>query len=273
MNIEFKKKMADSWFDYLQNQICREFEKIESGKNKFVKRNWCKDNKKEGGGTSFLLLEGKIFEKVGINKSTVSGRFKKEFKSKIFGASKDGKYWASGISVVAHMKNPKIPAIHFNTRFIVTSKEWFGGGMDVTPSCEDKKEKLYVHNMLKKVCLNNKKNYKNYKLWCDKYFYLPHRNESRGIGGIFFDYETKDWNNNFKFVRELGLTFIEISKEIIKKKNKLKWTKKDKEKQLIKRGRYVEFNLLYDRGTKFGLNTGGNTESILMSLPPQANWK
>ncbi len=171
------------------------------------------------------------------------------------------------------MKNPKIPAIHFNTRFIVTSKEWFGGGMDVTPSHEDKKESHIVHNNLKKICLQNKKNYKKYKKWCDEYFYLPHRKEARGIGGIFFDYETKDWIKNFKFVRELGLAFIDISNKIITRKKKLKYTKKDKEKQLLKRGRYVEFNLLFDRGTKFGLNSGGNTESILMSLPPEAKWK
>jgi coproporphyrinogen III oxidase len=272
-NSDFKKKMTDSWFSYLQNQICKEFENIEKGRKKFVKREWGKKNKKEGGGTSFLLSGGKIFEKVGVNKSTVSGKFKKEFRSKILGASKSGDYWASGISVVAHMQNPKIPAIHFNTRFIVTSKEWFGGGMDATPSHHDVKEKLLVHDMLKKVCVQNKKDYQKYKKWCDKYFYLPHRDEARGIGGIFFDYETKNWNNNFKFVRELGLTFIDLSKMIIKRKMNLKWTEKDKKKQLFKRGRYVEFNLLYDRGTKFGLNTGGNTESILMSLPPQANWK
>ena len=270
---QFKKEIIDSWFSYLQNQICKEFEIIEKGKKKFIRRNWYKKNKSEGGGTSFILSGGKIFEKVGVNKSTVSGKFKKEFRSKILGANKDGKYWASGISVVAHMKNPKIPAIHFNTRFIVTSKEWFGGGMDVTPSHEDKSEKLLLHKMLKNVCAKNKKNYIKYKKWCDKYFYLPHRNESRGIGGIFFDYEVDNWSANFKFVRELGLTFIDISNKIISRKKKLKWNKKDKDKQLIKRGRYVEFNLLFDRGTKFGLNTGGNTDSILMSLPPYAKWK
>lgn len=270
---EFRKKMAENWFSYLQSQICREFEIIEKGKKKFIKRDWYKDNKKEGGGTSFMLSDGNIFEKVGVNRSTVTGKFKKEFKSKILGANKDGKYWASGISIVAHFKNPKIPAIHFNTRFIVTSKEWFGGGMDATPSYKDKKEELLIHGKLKEVCNQNKKNYNKYKVWCDKYFYLPHRKEVRGIGGIFFDYETKDWEKNFKFVRELGLTFIDISKIIIQKKINLKWTKKDKEKQLIKRGRYVEFNLLYDRGTKFGLNTGGNAESILMSLPPKVKWK
>ena len=270
---DFRKKIADSWFSYLQCQICKEFEFLEKNKVKFSKRDWVKNKKKEGGGTSYLLSRGKIFDKVGVNKSTVSGIFPKQFRSKIFGAGKKGQYWASGISVVAHMKNPKIPAIHFNTRFIVTSKEWFGGGIDVTPSFEDKKEEKMVHNDLKEVCVQNKKNYTKYKKWCDKYFYLPHRGEARGIGGIFFDYETKDWIKNFKFVRELGLSFINISKKIISRKENLKWSIKDKEKQLFKRGRYVEFNLLYDRGTKFGLNSGGNIDSILMSLPPEAKWK
>jgi len=270
---DFRKKMADSWFSYLQTQICKEFEYLENNKVKFSKKDWNKNKKKEGGGTSFLLSNGKIFDKVGVNKSTVSGIFPRQFRSKILGAEKKGKYWASGVSVVAHMRNPKMPAIHFNTRFIVTSKEWFGGGMDATPSYKDLKEKIMIHNELKKVCVQNKKNYKKYKKWCDEYFYLPHRKEARGIGGIFFDYETKDWIKNFKFVRELGLSFIDISKKIIKRKEKFKWTNKDKEKQLFKRGRYVEFNLLYDRGTKFGLNSGGNIDSILMSLPPEAKWK
>ena len=268
-----RKKITEEWFSYLQVQICKEFEFMERNKFKFSKRIWKKKRKSEGGGISFLLTGGRIFDKVGVNKSTVTGVFPKKFRSQILGAEKTGKYWASGISVVAHMKNPKIPAIHFNTRFIVTSKEWFGGGVDVTPSHDDLKEKEIIHKNLKSVCSKNKKNYKKYKKWCDQYFYLPHRKETRGIGGIFFDYETKDWVKNFKFVREVGLSFIEISKLIINRKKKLKWTKKDKEKQFLKRGRYVEFNLLYDRGTKFGLNSGGNTDSILMSLPPQAKWK
>ena len=171
------------------------------------------------------------------------------------------------------MKNPKIPAFHFNTRFIITTKDWFGGGMDVTPSFKDDKEKIIVHQKLREICNSNCKDYYKYKKWCDNYFYLPHRKEPRGIGGIFFDYETKNWEKNFKFVQELGEGFIDISKHIIINKKKLKWSKKDKEQQLLKRGRYVEFNLLYDRGTKFGLNSGGNTDSILMSLPPQAKWK
>ena len=273
--IEIKKTIASNWFKFLQEKIVEEFELLEKKykKKKFTKREWSKDNKKEGGGISCLLEGGGLFDKVGVNRSTVSGIFKKEFRSKILGAERDGKYWASGISVVAHMKNPKIPAVHFNTRFIVTSKEWFGGGMDATPTFYDEKEKKNIHKKLKDVCLKNKKNYQKYKKWCDNYFYLPHRNEPRGLGGIFFDYETKDWDQNFKFVQDLGITFIDITKEMILNKIKSKWNTVDKEKQLYKRGRYVEFNLLYDRGTKFGLNSGGNTESILMSLPPQAKWK
>ena len=273
--IEIKKTIASNSFKFLQEKIVEEFELLEKKykKKKFTKREWSKDNKKEGGGISYLLEGGGLFDKVGVNRSTVSGIFKKEFRSKILGAERDGKYWASGISVVAHMKNPKIPAVHFNTRFIVTSKEWFGGGMDATPTFHDEKEKKNIHKKLKDVCLKNKKNYQKYKKWCDNYFYLPHRNEPRGLGGIFFDYETKDWDQNFKFVQDLGITFIDKTKEMILNKIKSKWNTVDKEKQLYKRGRYVEFNLLYDRGTKFGLNSGGNTESILMSLPPQAKWK
>jgi len=279
--IEIKKKITSDWFKSLQIKIINQFQILEdevSKKNrkkikKFIKKKWKKSNKKEDGGTSYLLSDGELFDKVGVNQSTVSGKFAKVFRSKILGAEKNGKYWASGISVVAHMKNPKIPAFHFNTRFIVTSKEWFGGGLDATPSFKDTKEKLIIHQKLKKICLSNNKDYNKYKIWCDRYFYLPHRKEPRGIGGIFFDYETKNWEKNFKFIQNLGLGFIDITKKIITSKKKLKWNKKDKEQQLYKRGRYVEFNLLYDRGTKFGLNTGGNTDSILMSLPPQAKWK
>ena len=274
MNIKDKKIYSENWFSYLQSQLCSQFERIEKDLNsskKFISKNWYKDNK-GGGGTYKILKDGKIFDKVGVNKSTVTGIFSKKFRKNIPGAQKDGKYWASGISVVAHMKNPKIPAIHFNTRFIVTNKNWFGGGIDLTPSFKDKREEIYFHSKLKEVCKENKKNYRKYKNWCDKYFFLPHRDEPRGIGGIFFDYENKNWEKDFKFVREVGMTFLEVSKKIIKKKVKLRYKDKDKEKQLIKRGRYVEFNLLYDRGTKFGLNSGGNTEAILMSLPPKAKW-
>ncbi len=276
-NIEIKKKLVDSWFDFLQLEIIKVFQYLEnnhySNSKKFIPYEWRKKNIKEGGGISYLLKNGKIFDKVGINKSTVSGVFKKKFRKKILGAEKNGKYWASGVSVVAHMKNPKMPAVHFNTRFLVTSKHWFGGGMDVTPSYIDKNESKIIHKKLKKICQNNKKKYIKYKKWCDRYFYLPHRKETRGIGGIFFDYESSEWERNFKFVRELGLGFIDITKCIIEKKINKKWTKNDKINQFYKRGKYVEFNLLYDRGTKFGLNTGGNLESILMSIPPNPKWK
>ena len=274
MDLNIKKDLASNWFKLLQNAICDDIIKLEKNKLKFKSTTWKRNkNKDEGGGEYRIIKDGKIFEKVGVNFSKVHGKFPIQFQNKIPGASKDPRFWASGISVVMHMKNPNIPAMHFNTRYICTTQNWFGGGMDATPSHNDNNEKKLIHGDLKKVCVQNKKNYKKYKIWCDKYFYLPHRKEARGIGGIFFDYETKDWIKNFKFVRELGLTFIEISKKIINRKKKLKWTKKDKEKQLLKRGRYIEFNLLYDRGTKFGLNSGGNIDSILMSLPPEAKWK
>ena len=192
----------------------------------------------------------------------------------LFGTSTNTRFWSSGISVVLHPKNPKIPALHFNTRFICTKKNWFGGGMDATPNLIDNNEKKYFHNKLKKMCdVHNKKYYPKYKKWCDKYFYLHHRNEARGIGGIFFDYKMNDWEKDFSFIKDVGNTFSYLATKIIKYKMFKKWTKKEKEIQLIKRGRYVEFNLLFDRGTKFGLNSGGNTEAILMSMPPSAKWK
>ena len=278
---EMEKKLASQWFDFLQHKILEEFQKLElefSKKNRlkvkyFRKNIWRKDDPQDGGGQYYILKNGQIFDQVGINHSTVQGKFQKNYKSNIPGTKKNQSYWASGISVVAHMKNPNIPAIHFNTRFVITSKRWFGGGMDVTPSNKDFNEKKFVHKNLKFVCDNNKKNYKNYKKWCDDYFYIKHLEETRGIGGIFFDYLYKDWEKNFKFIRDVGICFVDITKTIIEKKKFLKWTKKQKDHQLIKRGKYVEFNLLYDRGTKFGLNTGGNIDAIFMSLPPKAKWK
>ncbi len=275
-DLSSKKKLVKRWFVFLQKEICDQYENLESLTNKngrkFKKKYWSKINKKEGGGTYFILKNGGIFDKVGVNQSTVSGVFKKEFRKKIPGANKNGKYWASGISVVAHMRNPKIPAIHFNTRFICTSKEWFGGGIDVTPSFNNPGDKIYMEKLLKNVCFRNKKNYKKYKRWCDKYFYLPHHNETRGIGGIFFDYQKEDWKKNFQFIRDVGICFIELSKNLIMRNYMTKTNGNDKKKQLLKRGKYIEFNLLYDRGTKFGLNSGGNLDSILMSIPPKAKW-
>ena len=281
LSLEIQKKITSEWFKFLQLKILEEWQNLEKKfskrkkvKPKYFKKNkWKKENVGEGGGVYYLLKNGQVFEKVGINYSAVEGVFPKKFKSDIPGTKKNNHYWASGISIVAHMKNPKIPAMHFNTRFVVTSKNWFGGGMDVTPSFKDSSEKKFFHKELKVLCKNNKKNYNKYKKWCDKYFYLGHKKEARGIGGIFFDYLCKDWQRDFKFVREVGVCFLNVSKAIIEKKIFSEWTKKQKEDQLIKRGKYVEFNLLCDRGTKFGLNTGGNLNAIFMSLPPKAKWK
>jgi len=282
-DIYIKKNLASSWFSLLQKTICYEFEKIESDFGKknnqspkiFDIKKWEKSkSKNEGGGICAIIKNGLVFDSVGVNYSEVSGRFKKKFRSQILGAEKNPNYWAAGISVVTHMKNPKIPALHFNTRFIVTSKNWFGGGMDATPCIKDVRQKKYFHEKIQAMCSNHSKNYyKKYKKWCDEYFYLPHRNETRGIGGIFFDYKKDNWEKDFNFIKDLGLCFLDSSTSIIREKMYNKWKKREKEAQLFKRGRYIEFNLLYDRGTKFGLNTGGNTDAILMSLPPEAKWK
>ena len=275
MDLETKKDLTSNWFKTLQNAICNNIDELENDKIKFKSTIWKRNKKKDEGGGEYRILEnGKIFEKVGVNLSEVYGKFSEKFKDRIPGTKNDPSFWASGISVVMHMKNPHIPAMHFNTRYIHTSYGWFGGGMDVTPCFEDKNLKKWFHNELKKTCdSHNKKFYKKYKKQCDEYFYLPHRKETRGIGGIFFDYKKENWEKDFKFVRDVGLTFKQVFKDIIIKKNKKKWTKKQKEVQYLKRGRYIEFNLLYDRGTKFGLQTGGNTDAILMSLPPIAKWK
>ena len=275
MDLDIKKDLVSNWFKLLQDAFCYDIDKLENYKIKFQSTSWNRNPKKnEGGGEYRILRNGKVFEKVGINFSKVYGKFPKKFQKNIPGAKKDPRFWASGISVVMHMKNPLIPAMHFNTRYICTTHQWFGGGMDVTPSKKDNIEKKNFHRDLKTMCNRHNKNYyKKYKKWCDEYFYLPHRNEPRGIGGIFFDYKKDNFEKDFKFVRDIGITFQALFNQIIKRKLKKKWTLKDKESQYIKRGRYSEFNLLYDRGTKFGLQTGGNVEGILMSFPPLAKWK
>ena len=275
MDIKIKKKLVKNWFISLQEIICSEIIKIEKKNAKFKTKEWKRnDSKDEGGGKSRVLENGDIFDKVGVNFSEVYGKFSKEFKNKIPGTEKVNKFWATGISIVMHMKNPHVPAIHFNTRYIYTDHGWFGGGIDVTPCFNDKNVKKILFKELKKVCdRQNKNTFKKYKKWCDEYFYLPHRKEARGIGGIFFDYKKDNWKKDFCFVRELGVSFIKIFNKIISARKNKKWNKSQKNIQFLKRGRYVEFNLLYDRGTKFGLQTGGNVEAILMSLPPTAKWK
>ena len=275
MNLEIKKDLTSNWFKMLQEAICNSILDLEKNHFKFQTKTWKRNLKKdEGGGEYRILKDGNIFDKVGVNFSKVYGKFPKQFQKNIHGAKKDPRFWASGISVVMHMKNPQIPAMHFNTRYIHTTYDWFGGGIDVTPSKKDNYEKKEFHKILRNMCNRHNKNYyPKYKKWCDDYFYLKHRKEPRGIGGIFFDYKKNNFEKDFKFVRDVGITFQFIFEKIIKNKIKKKWTIKDKEMQYIKRGRYTEFNLLYDRGTKFGLQTGGNIDGILMSLPPLAKWK
>lgn len=263
------KKICKDWFIELQNLICDavlELEKEYGSTAKFKKNKWSKGE--------YRIIEGNVIEKGGVAFSNVIGKFPKDFAKQIPGTKKNNNFWSSGVSVVLHPVNPKVPALHFNTRHIITSKSWFGGGIDATPCLEDKILKKNFHSKLKNTCDKHSKNYyPKYKKWCDEYFYMPHRKEIRGIGGIFFDYKMNDWNNDFNFVKDIGLTFVEIIKEVVRRKMFEKFTKKQKEIQLLKRGRYVEYNLLYDRGTKFGLNSGGNIDAILMSMPPNAKWK
>ena len=269
MKIKKKQALTKKWFIKLQNIICKNIELLEKeyGSNKKFKKNKWKYGE-------FRIIKGDVIEKGGVAFSNVVGKFPKEFAKKIPGTKGNNKFWSSGVSVVLHPKNPKIPAMHFNTRFICTQKNWFGGGMDATPCLVDLKEKKFFHKELKKVCnVHSKKYYPKYKKWCDEYFYLPHRKETRGIGGIFFDYKMDNWEKDFLFIKDIGNTFSYLLKKIIEKKMFLKWSQKEKEIQLLKRSRYVEYNLLYDRGTKFGLNSGGNPEAILMSMPPNAKWK
>ena len=271
---ENQKTTAEKWFSKLRDKICKEFEDIEnsvSNRNSFKIKNWKRDG---GGGGKMSIMKGNIFEKVGVNISTVYGKFSENFRSNIPGAEDDGKFWASGISVVSHPKNPFVPAAHMNTRLIVTSKTWFGGGGDITPMKPSKVMSREFHNDLKNSCNRHNENYYDeFKKWADEYFLIKHRNETRGDGGIFFDYiNTGNWEKDFSFVRDIGETFLNSYSSIIKKTKNLPWNEKDREDQLIKRGRYAEFNLIYDRGTLFGLKTGGNIDAILMSLPPEVKW-
>ena len=271
---ENQKTTAEKWFSKLRDKICKEFEDIEnseSNRNSFKIKNWKRDG---GGGGKMSIMKGNIFEKVGVNISTVYGKFSENFRSNIPGAEDDGKFWASGISVVSHPKNPFVPAAHMNTRLIVTSKTWFGGGGDITPMKPSKVMSREFHNDLKNSCNRHNENYYDeFKKWADEYFLIKHRNETRGDGGIFFDYiNTGNWEKDFSFVSDIGETFLNSYSSIVQKTKNSPWNEKDREDQLIKRGRYAEFNLIYDRGTLFGLKTGGNIDAILMSLPPEVKW-
>jgi coproporphyrinogen III oxidase len=283
MDIFEKKRLTSSWFRELRDRIFIEFEKIEKEyqekvgiekESKFNIKKWNRgDGEKDEGGGEIGLMYGNVFESVGVNISTVYGKFEQKFAAEMKDPG-DGSFWASGISLVAHMCSPKIPAVHFNTRFICTQSEWFGGGGDLTPLYEDFEDTKNFHQAFKNACDKfNPSYYPEFKKNCDEYFYLHHRKEPRGIGGIFYDYlNSGNWNEDFKFTQEVGLALLDIYPKIVRKHLYEKFTEEDRDALLIKRGRYVEFNLLYDRGTRFGFMTNGNPEAILVSMPPVVKW-
>ncbi len=276
-----RTKLSEIWFKNLRDNFCSEFVRLENRYNEennykeifFKKKKWKKDSSHDSGGGVSSILMGNLFEKVGVNISTVSGVFSRDFKGTIKGASTDPRFFATGISIVAHMKSPFIPAAHFNSRLIITKNAWFGGGCDLTPTYGEKLIRKDFHKKLKTFCNNHDPNYYDtFSKLCKNYFYLKHRNEERGVGGIFFDYLEKNWDKDFYFVKESGIFFLNYIKKIIEKRYNKTWSPNQRRKLLLKRGRYVEFNLLYDKGTMFGLKTGGNTEAILMSMPPKVLW-
>jgi coproporphyrinogen III oxidase len=277
------REQAAAWFATLRDRICAAFEGLEDGltqsdraPGRFERKAWQRPDAEgaDGGGGEMSIMRGRVFEKVGVNISTVHGTFSPEFRKSIPGASGDGRFWASGVSLVAHMHSPLVPAVHMNTRHIVTAESWFGGGADLTPTFPIDADTAAFHGALQGACdAFDPGYYARFKKWCDEYFYLPHRGEARGVGGIFYDnLNTGDWGHDFGFTRAVGEAFLKIYSEIVRRHMHENWTPEQRRQLLVKRGRYVEFNLIYDRGTLFGLKTGGNTEAILMSLPPEVIW-
>ena len=284
-NMEDRKAAAAAWFEKLRDEICDAFERLEDDyagtqqdrpAGKFERASWRRSTEdgSDGGGGKTSLMKGRVFEKVGVNISTVYGAFNPEFAKQIPGAAQDPRFWASGISLVAHMHSPRVPAVHMNTRMIVTTEQWFGGGADLNAPLPNANDTADFHDALKAACdRHDDAYYPKFKAWCDEYFYIKHRNRPRGEGGIFFDnLNSGDWQADFAFTQDVGRAFGEVYPRLVRRHMNEDWTREERETQLVYRGLYAEFNLVYDRGTLFGLKTGGNVDAILMSLPPEAKW-
>ena len=275
-----QQQSARDWFESLRNRICAEFEAIEREAGSDARFDYVAWDREapdlapgEGGGGVRGVMKGKVFEKVGVNVSTVGGAFSPEFAKTIHGASEDPHFFATGISLVAHMANPHVPAVHMNTRYLRTSKSWFGGGADLNPPLPREEDTAFFHDVLKAACdTHDADYYPRFKAWADDYFFIPHRGVHRGVGGIFYDHLEGDFDANFAFTRDVGEAFLKAFPPIVRRRMHESWSQEDYARMLEWRGRYAEFNLVHDRGTLFGLKTGGNVDAILMSLPPMASW-